>query len=110
MNKGEMTMEFCVPCLFGLEGLVGDELRRLNMPDVRPENGRVRFSGEAAELARADISLRCGERVLVELGSFPAESFDQLFEGVRALAWERFIPRRGAFSFLVFGSDAVAKG
>ncbi len=92
-----MTMDFCVPCLFGLEGLVGDELRRLGMADVRPENGRVRFSGEAVELARANVALRCGERVLVELGSFPAESFDALFEGTRALCWERFIPRHGAF-------------
>ncbi len=92
-----MSLDFCVPCLFGLEGPVGDELRRLGMAEVRPENGRVRFSGEAADLARANIALRCGERVLLELGSFPAESFDQLFEGVRALEWERYIPRHGAF-------------
>ena len=92
-----MSMEFYVPCLFGLEGLVGDELRRLGMDAVRAENGHVRFSGEAADMARANVSLRCGERVLIELGSFPAESFDALFEGTRALPWERFIPRAGAF-------------
>ncbi len=92
-----MSTVFYVPCLFGLEGLVGDELRRLGMAEVRAENGHVRFSGNAADMARANVSLRCGERVLLELGSFPAESFEALFEGVRALEWERFIPRGGAF-------------
>ena len=92
-----MTYTYCVPCLFGLEGPVGDELRRMGMEEVHPENGRVRFSGDEAALARANIGLRCGERVLIELGSFPAESFDQLFEGVRTLEWERLIPRNGAF-------------
>lgn len=92
-----MSMELYVPCLFGLEGLVGDELRRLGMADVRAENGHVRFSGSEADMARANVSLRCGERVLLELGSFPAENFDQLFEGTRALPWEQWIPRSGAF-------------
>ena len=92
-----MSMTFCVPCLFGLEGIAAAELRRLGAAEVRPENGRVRFSGEAADMARANIALRCGERVLLELGSFPAESFDALFEGTRALPWERLIPKRGAF-------------
>ena len=92
-----MNMDFCVPCLFGLEGPVGDELRRMGMDNVCPENGRVRFSGDENALAKANICLRCGERVLIELGSFPAESFDALFEGTRALPWEQFIPRDGVF-------------
>ncbi len=90
-------LRFCVPCLFGLEGLVARELRRLGMADVQAENGRVGFSGTAADLARANVNLRFGERVLVELGSFPAASFDALFEGVRALPWEMFIPKTGQF-------------
>ncbi len=92
-----MSVTFCVPCLFGLEGLVADELRRMGMAEVRADNGRVRFEGNAAAMAVANISLRCGERVLLELGSFRAESFDALFEGTRALPWERFIPREGVF-------------
>ena len=91
------NLEYCVPCLFGLEGPVGDELRRMGITDVRPENGRVKFSGDLSALAAANIRLRCGERVLIELGSFPANSFDQLFEGVKKLPWERFIPANGRF-------------
>lgn len=90
-------LEYCVPCLFGLEGPVGDELRRMGMAGVRPENGRVRFSGDEAALMTANIRLRCGERVLIELGHFSADTFDGLFEGARALAWERFIPKDGKF-------------
>ena len=90
-------LRFSVPCLFGLEGLAAKELRRLGLEDVRPENGRVGFSGTALDLARSNVNLRCGERVLLELGRFPAKSFDALFEGVWALPWERFIPRSGRF-------------
>lgn len=90
-------LELAVPTLFGLEGLCADELRRLGMADVRAENGRVRFSGSPADIPRANLNLRTGERVLLVLGRFPAESFDALFEGVRALPWEHFIPREGQF-------------
>ena len=91
------TLRFSVPCLFGLEGLAAKELRRLRMDAVQAENGRVGFSGGVLDLARANVNLRCGERVLLELGRFPAESFEALFQGVRALPWERFIPRDGRF-------------
>ena len=90
-------IKYSAPCLFGLEGPVADELRRLGMSDVLADNGRVGFSGSAADLARANISLRTAERVLVEIGSFPAPSFDALFEGVKALPWEDYIPVTGAF-------------
>lgn len=92
-----MNLRFCAPCHFGLEGLVADELRRLGMPDVKTENGRVRFSGTEAELAKACIWLRCAERVLVEVGSFTATTFDELFEGVKALPLEDYIPKNAAF-------------
>ena len=90
-------MEFAVPCLFGLEGLCGDELRRQNFENVRVENGRVLFSGDETALAKANLWLRTGERVLITLGSFPARSFEELFQGVYHLPLEDFIPKDGTF-------------
>ena len=92
-----MELELCAPCLFGLEGPLGNELRHRDMRDVRGENGRVYFCGDEAALARANIRSRFAERVLLVMGRFPASSFDALFEGVKALPWEDFIPRDGAF-------------
>jgi putative N6-adenine-specific DNA methylase len=92
-----MEMTLCVPTLFGLEGLAADELRRLKMNDVKAENGRVLFSGTEADIARANINLRTGERVLLVVGQTPCETFDMLFEGVKAMPWERYIPADGAF-------------
>jgi putative N6-adenine-specific DNA methylase len=92
-------MEFlmCVPCLLGLEGIVSDELKRLDMKDVRAENGRVLFRGGTADIARANIGLASGERVLLVVGQTRAETFDALFEGVKAMPWENVIPADGAF-------------
>ena len=92
-----MNYRMCVPCLLGLEGPIADELRRLDIADVAAENGRVYFSGGDAELARANICLRIGERVLIELGCFESKTFDALFEGTKALPWESIIPSDGAF-------------
>lgn len=90
-------MEFSVPCLFGLEGLTGDELRRLDMDNVRVENGRVLFSGDSRALAKANICLRTGERVLIVLADFRATTFEELFQGVYNTPLEAYIPRDGAF-------------
>lgn len=90
-------MEFAVPCLFGLEGLAGEELRRLSMENVRVENGRVLFSGDQEALARANLWLRTGERVLIRLADFPAKTFEELFQGVYRSNLEDFIPKDGAF-------------
>ena len=90
-------MEFSVPCLFGLEGLTGDELRRLDMDNVRVENGRVLFSGDARALAKANVCLRTGERVLIVLADFRATTFEELFQGVYNTPLEAYIPRDGAF-------------
>ncbi len=90
-------LSFAVPTLFGLEGLAADELRRLGLLQVQAENGRVLCQGTAADLPRLNLNLRTGERVLLVLGSFPANDFEQLFQGTTALPWERFIPRDGQF-------------
>ena len=91
------TYEFSVPCLFGLEGIAGDELRRLDIPNVRVENGRVLFSGKARDMAKANICLRTGERVLIVLADSPAKTFEELFQGVYHANLEDFIPKDGSF-------------
>ena len=91
------TMTFCVPCLFGLEGLVGDELRRLDLQNVRVEDRRVFFEGDFAAMAKANLCCRMGERVMILLSEFDAHSFEDLFQGVKAVPLERFIPKDGAF-------------
>ena len=90
-------LEFCVPCLFGLEGIAGDELRRLDIENVRVENGRVLFSGDGAAMAKANICLRTGERVLLVLADFEARTFEELFQGVYHAPLEDFIPMEGVF-------------
>lgn len=90
-------LRLCAPCLFGLEGPLGNELRHMGMDSVAPENGRVLFETDEYGLARANIRSRFAERILLELGSFPARSFEELFEGVRALPFEDWLPRDAVF-------------
>ena len=90
-------MTFTIPCLFGLEGLVADEVRRLGLWDVRPETGRVLCTGTEADIPRLNIGLRCGERVLIELAAGPARSFEALFQLASAVPWEDLIPQNGRF-------------
>ena len=89
--------EFSVPCLFGLEGLAGDELKRMGIENVRVENGRVLFSGDERAMVKANVGLRTGERVLIVLADFTAKSFEELFQGVYRTNLEDFIPKDGAF-------------
>ncbi len=90
-------MNYCAPCLFGIEGILADELRRMDAQNVQAQNGRVLFSGGPEILARANIGSRYAERIQVLVGQFPARTFDELFEGVRALPWERWIGRSDRF-------------
>ena len=90
-------MEFAVPCLFGLEGIAADELKRLNIENVRAENGRVLFSGDDYAMAKANVCLRTGERVLIVLAEFTAKTFEELFQGVYKSPLEEFIPKDGQF-------------
>ena len=89
--------KYLIPCLLGLEKLVGDEIKRLGLQDVQVENGRVLCRGTEADAARLNINLRCGARVLLVLGEFPARSFEELFQGTRAIPWEDYLPRDAAF-------------
>ena len=90
-------LELLVPTLFGLEGLCAEELRRLKLPEVAAENGRVRCKAAPADIPRVNLNLRTGERVLLVLAEFPAKSFEELFQGVYHTQLERFIPKDGQF-------------
>ena len=91
------NIECCAPCLFGLEALVADELKKIGAQEVQAENGRVFFEGDAKIIVDANLWLRTAQRVEIVLGRFPATSFDMLFEGVRGLPWENWIPEDGRF-------------
>ena len=90
-------MQFVVPTLFGLEGLAGDELRRMNMENVRVEDRRVLFTGDERALAKANICLRTGERIMIVLAQFQAKTFEELFQGVYHANLEDYIPKDGQF-------------
>ncbi len=90
-------IKFAAPCLFGLEGICGDELRRLNVENVQVEDRRVLFTGDETTLAKANICLRTAERIHIVLAQFEARSFEELFQGVYHANLEDFIPKDGAF-------------
>lgn len=101
-----MKLTYVIPCLFGLEGLVGDEVRRLGLEQVRVENGRVLCRGGGADLPRLNLNLRCGERVLLQMASFSARSFEALFQGAAAVPWEDFVPKDGQFPVKGYALDS----
>lgn len=86
-----------IPTLFGVEGITARELQRLGLQQVQADNGRVYGQAKPEDIPRLNINLRTGERVQILLGRFAARSFDDLFEGTKALAWEEYIPLGGAF-------------
>lgn len=86
-----------MPCHFGLEAVLKREIMDLGLEIVEVEDGRVTFAGDRQALCRANIFLRSAQRVLVKIGSFHAETFEELFQGTRALPWEAYIPKDGKF-------------
>ncbi len=89
--------ELIVPTLFGLEAMVSKELYRLGYDSKKTEDGKVVFDGDYDAVCRANMWLRCGERVLIKVGEFEAKTADDLYEGVKELPWERFISKDDAF-------------
>ena len=85
------------PCHFGLESVLKRELQDLGCEISLVEDGRVTFRGGMDTLCRANIFLRTAERVLLQAGRFRAESFDELFENIKAIPWEAYIPADGKF-------------
>ena len=90
-------MKLVATCLFGLEKLLGNEIDALGLRRLDTIDGRVTFEGDFADVARANINLRLAERIYILLGSFPATSFTELFDGTKALPWEDFIGKYDAF-------------
>ena len=88
--------EWIATAAFGLEGVVARELARLGL-DAKAENGGARFFGTFEDAFRANLHARCADRILLVMGRFEARSFEELFEGVRALPWEDFIGERTRF-------------
>lgn len=91
------TYELVVPCHFGLEAVLKREIYELGYEIEKVEDGRVSFLGDAEAICRANIFLRTAERVLIQVGRFRATTFEELFEGIRALPWEEYIPENGKF-------------
>ncbi|MBQ9234496.1 MAG: class I SAM-dependent RNA methyltransferase [Lachnospiraceae bacterium] len=95
MNKKEF--ELIAPCHFGLESVLKKEIIELGYEIVSVEDGRVTFKGDETVIPRANIFIRTAERILLKMGSFKAVTFDELFEGTKALPWEEYLPRDAKF-------------
>ena len=91
------TFELIVPCPFGLEAVMKKEILDLGYEVSQVEDGRVTFIGDAEAICRANIFLRTTERVLLKVGSFHAETFEDLFQGTRAIPWEEYLPKDAKF-------------
>lgn len=84
--------EFICPCHFGLESVLKQEITALGYEIVSVEDGKVTFAGDVTAFARANVFLRTTERVLWKVGSFHAETFEELFQGTKAIPWETMLP------------------
>ena len=89
--------EFVAPCHFGMEAVLKRELMDLGYKIALVEDGRVTFKGDLDSICRANIFLRTAERILLCIGRFKAETFDELFENTKGIPWEDFIPADGKF-------------
>lgn len=91
------TYELVAPCHFGLEAVTKREIYDLGYEITRVEDGRVTFEGDAEAICRANIFLRSAERILLLVGRFHATTFEELFEGIKALPWEEYLPANAKF-------------
>ena len=93
----KQTYELIAPCHFGLEAVLKKEILNLGYEITSVEDGRVTFIGDDEAICRANVFLRTAERILLKAGSFKAETFEELFQGTRGIAWEELIPEDGKF-------------
>lgn len=89
--------ELIAPCHFGLEAVLKREIIDLGYDVTKVEDGRITFAGDGEAVCRANIFLRTAERILIKVGSFHAESYEELFQGIKGLPWEEYIPAQGKF-------------
>ena len=89
--------ELIAPCHFGLEAVLKREITDLGYHVTKVEDGRITFIGDEEAICRANVFLRTAERILIKVGSFRAETYEELFQGTKALPWEAFIPKDGKF-------------
>lgn len=90
-------MELIAPCHFGLESVLKREIVDLGYDVMKVEDGRITFAGDEQAICYANIHLRTAERILLKMGSFRAETFEELFQGIKAIPWEDVIPKDGKF-------------
>lgn len=90
-------VELIAPCHFGLEAVLKKEIMDLGYEIIRVEDGRITFGGEEDAISRANVFLRTAERILLKVGSVRAVTFEELFERIRELPWERYLPSDGKF-------------
>ncbi|MDE6744183.1 MAG: class I SAM-dependent RNA methyltransferase [Lachnospiraceae bacterium] len=93
MNRYELI----APCHFGLEAVLKKEIIDIGYDISSVEDGRVCFYGDEEAVCRANVNLRTAERILIKVGGFRAETFEELYQGTKALSWERYIPENGKF-------------
>lgn len=91
------TLELIAPCHFGMEAVLKREILELGYEISQVEDGKVTFQGDLEAICYGNIFLRTAERILLKVGTVHAETFDELFEGTRALPWEEYIPEDGKF-------------
>ena len=89
--------ELIVPCHFGREAVMKKEITNLGYEVSRVEDGRVTFLGDAGAVCRTNVFLRTTERVLLKVGEFRAETFEELFQATRAIPWEKYFPKDAKF-------------
>lgn len=91
------TIQLVAPCHFGMEAVLKREIYDLGYDITKVEDGRVTFEGDLETICRSNIFLRTAERVMVQIGRFRATTFDELYENMKALPWEDWIPQDGKF-------------
>ena len=90
-------IELSAPCHFGMEAVLKREILDLGYDVSKVEDGKITFIGDMEAVCYANVFLRSAERILIKVGTVHAETFDELFEGTKALPWEQYIPENGRF-------------
>ncbi|WP_331680463.1 class I SAM-dependent RNA methyltransferase [Peptostreptococcus porci] len=85
------------PCFFGMEKMLANEIKSLGFEIEKIEDGRITYKTDEYGIAKANIWLRCAERVNLKVAEFTAKSFEELYDKTRRIDWSRFIPYGSQF-------------